>query len=327
MEKRKRLEFVDIAKGIGIMIVCFAHSGAENAVISWIGGFIVPLFFVLSGYMYKDKGIPAGQNLWRISKKLLKPYFFFSVILLLIYKKFAWNDIVGVFYSRYCLFPYHAEENIFFMQATNSPMWFLTAMMATYPLFFLIMKFEKHVLWIVLAYLAVTWGCLYLPILLPWSLDVAFIMAIFMYIGVQFRKKEELLTHPSYIYWTVLLAFIVLCKVNGEPNPSVRLFGNTLLLYMVTGVLGTISMMWLSKHLEGKPLSGLLADIGRHTLVIFCLQIFIFHQINRWVYGMLHLPATGAWLYGVSIVKVIVASIICMYISKAMMRFMPWLFK
>lgn len=327
METKSRLEFVDIAKGIGIMIVCFGHSGAEDVVISWIGGFIVPLFFILSGYMYKDKGIPVGKDLYNKGKKLLKPYFFFSVVLLLIYKRFAWNDIVGVFYSRYCLYTYHAPDNIFFMKATNSPMWFLTAMFATFPLFYIIMKNEKYIKWIALSYLLITWGCTFLPILLPWSLDVVFIMAIFMYIGVLFRRQENLLNKPSYIYWLIIAAFLILCKVNGEPNPSVRELGNSLLLYMITGVLGSISMMWICKHLEGKPLSGLLADIGRHTLVIFCLQIFIFHQINRVIYGMIHLPAEGIWLYTAALFKVFVASIICMYISKMMMKYMPWLFK
>ena len=327
MEAKSRLEFVDIAKGIGIMIVCFGHSGAEDVVISWIGGFIVPLFFILSGYMYKDKGIPVGKDLYNKGKKLLKPYLFFSVVLLLIYKRFAWNDIVGVFYSRYCLYTYHAPDNIFFMKATNSPMWFLTAMFATFPLFYIIMKNEKYIKWIVLSYLLITWGCTFLPVLLPWSLDVVFIMAIFMYIGVLFRRQENLLNKPSYIYWLIIAAFLILCKVNGEPNPSVRELGHSLLLYMITGVLGSISMMWICKHLEGKPLSGLLADIGRHTLVIFCLQIFIFHQINRVIYGMIHLPAEGIWLYTAALFKVIVASIICMYISKLMMRYMPWLFK
>ncbi len=327
METKSRLEFVDIAKGIGIMIVCFGHSGAEDVVISWIGGFIVPLFFILSGYMYKDKGIPVGKDLYNKGKKLLKPYFFFSVVLLLIYKRFAWNDIVGVFYSRYCLYTYHAPDNIFFMKATNSPMWFLTAMFATFPLFYIIMKNEKYIKWIVLSYLLITWGCTFLPILLPWSLDVAFIMAIFMYIGVLFRRQKNLLNKPSYIYGLIIAAFLILCKVNGEPNPSVRELGNSLLLYMITGVLGSISMMWICKHLEGKPFSGLLADIGRHTLVIFCLQIFIFHQINRVIYGMIHLPAEGIWLYTAALFKVIVASIICMYISKYMNRYIPWLFR
>lgn len=79
MEKSKRIEFVDIAKGIGIMIVCLGHSGAEDFFMPWIGGFIVPLFFILSGYMYKDKGIPVSKDLWNKGRKLLKPYFFLSV--------------------------------------------------------------------------------------------------------------------------------------------------------------------------------------------------------------------------------------------------------
>lgn len=326
-ENKKRLEFVDIAKGIGIMLVCFGHSGAEDAVISWIGGFIVPLFFILSGYMYRDKGISIKADLWNKTRKLLKPYLFFSVVLLILYKRFAWNDIVGVFYSRYCLYPLHSPENIFFMQATNSPMWFLTAMLAAYPLFYLIIKNERYAPWIVLIYIAVTWGCTVLPILLPWSLDIIPLMASYMYLGVLFKRQKDLLSKPSWVYCAILSAFILICPLNAKPNPSIRDFGDFFLIYVITGILGTVSMMWLSRHLEGKPLSGLIADIGRHTLVIFCLQIFIFHLFNRVFYNILNLPTTGTWLYTVSTFKVIVVSIICMYISKVMMKYMPWLFK
>ena len=327
MADSKRVEFVDIAKGIGIMIVCLGHSGAEDVFMPWIGGFIVPLFFVLSGYMYKDKGLPVGKDLYNKGRKLLKPYLFFSVVLLILYKRFAWYDIVGVFYSRYCLYTYYSPDNIFFMKATNSPMWFLTAMVVAYPLFYLIIKNEKYTHWIVLLYLAITVGCNYLPILLPWSIDIAFLMAVYMYIGTQFRKKDDFLQQPSYVYWLVFLLFVVLCYINGKPNPSIREYGLSPFIYMATGVLGTVSMMWFCKHLEGKFLSGLLSDIGRHTLVIFCLQIFVFHLINRVLYSAMHLPATGPLLYAASFFKVIAASIICMYISKVMMKYMPWLFK
>lgn len=326
-EDKKRLEFIDIAKGIGIMIVCFGHSGAEDIVMPWIGGFIVPLFFILSGYMYRDKGISLKADFWNKTRKLLKPYLFFSVVLLIIYKRFAWNDIVGVFYSRYCLYPFHSPENIFFMQATNSPMWFLTAMLAAYPLFYLIIKNERQAPWIILAYIAITWGCTFLPILLPWSLDIIPLMASYMYLGVLLRRQKRFLINPVWAYLLILVAFILICPFNAKSNPSVRDFGDFFIIYIITGMLGAISMMWVSHHLEGKFLSGLLAEIGRHTLVIFCLQIYVFHLMNRVFYSVLDLPATGVWLYTISTFKVIAASIICMYISKLMTKYMPWLFK
>lgn len=326
MEKSKRIEFVDIAKGIGIMIVCLGHSGAEDFFMPWIGGFIVPLFFILSGYMYKDKGIPVSKDLWNKGRKLLKPYFFFSVVLLLIYKRHAWYDIVGVFYSRYCLYTYYSPNNIFFMKATNSPMWFLTAMLITYPLFYLLVKNQKKAPWIILAYMGVTWALNFLPVLLPWSLDLAFLMAIMMYVGVLLKRNCHILQQPAYFFYMVFIVFVLLCLLNGKPNPSVREYGMSLLIYATTGVLGSFCMIWICRHIEGKPMSGLLAEIGRHTLVIFCLQIFIFHLLNRVLYGPMHLPSEGVWLYFVSFAKVIAASIICMYISKGMNKYMPWLF-
>ncbi len=327
MTNSKRVAFVDIAKGLGIMIVCLGHSGAEDFFMPWIGGFIVPLFFFLSGYMYKDKGLPIKTDLLSKAKKLLKPYFFFSFLLLVIYKRFAWNDILGVFYSRYCLYTYYTPDNIFFMKATNSPMWFLTAMLITYPLFYIIIRNEKYRVGIIVSYMLITWGCTYLPILLPWSLDIAFLMAIIMYAGVLFKRHLNWFQQPFYIKIIVFVIFVLLCILNGKPNPSVREYGISFLIYTTTGMLGTISMVWFCKYIENKRHSEFLAEIGRHTLVIFCLQIFIFHLMNRVLYGPLNLPASGFWLYSVSFVKVVAASVVCMYISKLMNRYMPWLFR
>src|SRR5215213_9781223 len=74
----KRIEYLDIAKGIGILLVVLGHNDFE--VISpfvqrMIYSFHMPLFFFLSGYF-----INASLPFWDFFKKrfnaLMKPYFF-----------------------------------------------------------------------------------------------------------------------------------------------------------------------------------------------------------------------------------------------------------
>ncbi len=74
----KRIEYIDIARGIGILLVVMGHN--DFAVISpfaykVIYSFHMPLFFFLSGYF-----LNTAVGFWNFLKKrfnsLLKPYFF-----------------------------------------------------------------------------------------------------------------------------------------------------------------------------------------------------------------------------------------------------------
>ena len=57
--ENNRLDFIDILKGIGILLVIFSHSGAENEEnMVYVGGVFIPLFFVVSGYTYKHRDQP-----------------------------------------------------------------------------------------------------------------------------------------------------------------------------------------------------------------------------------------------------------------------------
>ena len=49
-----RLPFLDIAKGIGILMVMYSHSLYNDAMImTYVSGCYIPLFFVISGYLAK----------------------------------------------------------------------------------------------------------------------------------------------------------------------------------------------------------------------------------------------------------------------------------
>lgn len=56
MEGSKRKDYLDIAKGIGIILVVMAHAMTRLSYL-WvvINSFHMPLFFIISGILYKTK--------------------------------------------------------------------------------------------------------------------------------------------------------------------------------------------------------------------------------------------------------------------------------
>ena len=91
MTNEKRLGWIDIAKGIGIMLVVLGHTivpglrekyDVANFLWTFIYSFHMPLFFFLSGYLF-EHGLKryADKKRFLLSKarKLLLPYLFFSV--------------------------------------------------------------------------------------------------------------------------------------------------------------------------------------------------------------------------------------------------------
>ena len=324
---KQRLDYIDILKGIGILFVIFSHSGAEGWLMDRMGDFFVPLFFVASGYTFTFRQQPFGSSLARRAGRLLKPYFFFSLLLLLLYKRFSWLDVIGVVYSRYCLFPYHTANNVFLMGGGNPPLWFLTSMLTAFVPFFFIVKFEKQARWILLFFVLFTFGCQYLPVLLPWGADTMCLTAAFMYTGFLLRRKAFLFEKSPYIFCFIAVAFVAVCLYNGSDNLSVREYGRSFLLYYLASSLAAIVLMWLSKQIENSFLSGLLVSLGRHSLVVFCVQMFLLRLCHQFFHAVLHFPTEGLLFYGVSMVKVLLVAVIGIAISKALNKYLPWLFK
>lgn len=85
---KNRISSLDMAKGIGIILVVIGHSTfLEENVLTWISSFHMPLFFILSGILIRKKNeesIKIPELVKRKAKSILLPYLTFSIIYLLI---------------------------------------------------------------------------------------------------------------------------------------------------------------------------------------------------------------------------------------------------
>lgn len=147
MTKSNRIDYLDIAKGIGILLVIIGHiPHIGEPVRQYIVSFHMPLFFIISGILIFHTW-KAEENtaafVRRKARSLLLPYAFFSVIYLLIELcriwikgTDEWGNLFRQFFQSVCL------QGI-------SVLWFFPALFLAETGFVLIRKRSNHVITII----------------------------------------------------------------------------------------------------------------------------------------------------------------------------------
>ena len=165
-------------------------------------------------------------------------------------------------------------------------MWFLTSMIVSYFLFYLLVYYEKykHVLMFLYALLI---ACLMnSPILLPWSVDTAPLTAMLIYMGMKIRKHGYISLDLYQVLLLVLL-YIGLRYVGGELNISVREYGTSIAIYFLLAIIAPIVVLWGSMFLEGTFVGKCFFTLGKHSLTIFSVEIafiVLAKDIYRWLF-------------------------------------------
>lgn len=113
MEVRKRLQYLDICKGILIVLVVWGHCIPENNYIhKWIYSFHIPAFFIINGmglqYVnYSNRPFIKGRHnsiLFKTAKKLLIPYLIYGALILLFRWAFSGFMLDNLFWQIKDLF-------------------------------------------------------------------------------------------------------------------------------------------------------------------------------------------------------------------------------
>lgn len=314
MESKQRKIWVDIAKAIGIIIVIINHVELSLGPITFLGGmFFVPVFFMVAGYTYhyhNDRSY--GKMIANRAKRLLLPYLLYNLFYVALYLgKFILNRaagdaascyVFGFLYARYCIYPVKNDMNIFFMNIMNSPTWFLPCLFLVYLIYEGIVRLMKNNMLRIGACVSVCFDLAVLihyfcPILLPWSIDIALFCTVLFYLGDLVKQKnilEYLYKKPFYIL-AVLAVFTATAYYNGSGNLSIGIYGKSVILYLITAVLGSglcmLASMWIMNH--SKAVAKSLSYVGRCTLTILCIHLFVI-AVLQFLMNLIHMNIIGA---------------------------------
>ncbi|MCD7889283.1 MAG: acyltransferase [Oscillospiraceae bacterium] len=325
---------MDVAKALGIIAVMFSHGcGFPFGIGRFFTASYMPLFFVLSGYTYREGRTP-GQSVKRRFNTIGTKYFIYSFCLLLMScivrirsldATYLLNAVVGIFYSSNNLYyPRSVEPNISFFTVQNGPLWYLTCFLISCVIFYpAIYKFKSLVgkIGSIVACVGITILLSGIPIRLPWSADMAFAGAAFMIFGTMLAENGIVTKMRWYHFVAVFAAYVVLCTCNPGIAMSVREFGEhgllSIFLFFVIGGMGSLTYIGVSKCLCELPaLKKVLSYIGKHTLPILGFHVFILVCWDKVISHFVTIESGTAlyWINGV--LQVAFALVVCLIGSR-----------
>lgn len=190
-EITKRLNWIDVLKGIGIILVVLGHNLDKSMLLfKIIYSFHMPLFFLISGFLFNGCYIVNWKSLLFLVKnkyrRLLRPYIYFGILTILPCAIFKEGNI---FYLRELFF---GNRHFIATLEFNTPIWFLPCLFVVFLLssFFNIIIKNRYVLMgFIILFSLLGFRTLDNPFL-PFTADSAAYYLLFFSIGFLFKGVD-----------------------------------------------------------------------------------------------------------------------------------------
>ena len=309
MKKENRQDWIDIAKGLGMLFVILGHCVAFGSKVhNLIFAFHMPFFFLLSGLVYKDNKIQLIIR--RRLKSLMIPYASFCVLgvclTLLFGAHVSWIRVLKDLY-------FGNPENIWV-----SSVWFLIALFITTGVFSGILKvknvYVQYLAVLVLLAIGIVFGKCYnagiITNRLPLNIDVVMVSLFFFALG--YYGKYYLNNFCDHIQDKCYAKIMVFCGVsvgygllsllNHRVNLHAIEYGNPM-LFIAAALLGSFALVLFSQMLTNNSIKRVCIWIGKNNIYFLGAQaigvrafIRIFNMVMGTEYVLYSLPYDYAML-------------------------------
>jgi len=287
---KKRLDWLDAGKGLGMLLVMLGHADIPTFLKTYIYTFHMPLFFFLSGYLFKmEKFSNLKVFFIKRTKSLIFPYLCFSFLAYLWflvvyhygevdYNHDLFTPLIGTFIDiRKSIWTVH-----------SGALWFVACLFCTELLFYLVTKFgrtNKRISFFLILLSVI--GCIYNKMHgqpLPWGFDVALISVGFYGLGFFYKVYQDKL--DRYLHFNTFIFFLIINVITGYVNyvftgDRVDFYNSSLgniFLFYVAAISGIGAFMTGIKHIKR---SKALQYVGKNSLIYLALhQKIIFFLIS-----------------------------------------------
>ena len=270
----KRIEWIDIAKGIGILAVLIGHAFSSIQPITH--SFNVPLFFVMAGYTIKN--IEKGDLLKATIKdfrRLIVPCILTRIIIMfgdcIIYKHAFLDELLQMMLAL--AWGNHNGTLFGIVMPTIGRIWFLPALFWT-KLFYRLLMFSCNEGKRLFFLLPLSLFCMYFGMngyVLPQNYDMIFICMLFVEIGYLLRQVDLLSIHwcvvfALFIIWTYFsCSKDVWIQMNGRYYPG---YG----LCLIVAISGCVCIILFSQSFEHFRLAKPFCFYGRYSLELLVVE-------------------------------------------------------
>ena len=278
----KRYDWIDIARGIGIILVVFGHcaGGIYPTLIAMLDIFSLPLFFIIAGYLFKPQK-NLILSLYTKAIRFLLP--FISIFLLIVtislflnlftieytikhLKKMVWGGI----YWWHCFRGYF------------TPMWFLACMFMTQIIYNFFHKYFSQFTINIISLLMLIGAYLYqiylFNVWIPWFANIV-LMALPLYnIGYIIRTKDIHFS-PKLVYVIAISYFLSIFWFPLNHNRFIQNYYGIPVITFIGGIFGSLLVMDIAKRIERRKskFKEIFKSLGKSSLIILGFHISILY--------------------------------------------------
>ena len=275
-ENKTRIEWIDTARGIALILVIFGHLKTPYLA-TWIYTFHIPLFFFLSGCVYRQP-ISFKVFLEKKLRGLVIPYFCLGLVIWMFYEIINLvNGPEGSIYGNGLTMLWNLIK-----QQGYWTIWFLACLFVCQMIFYWIFRYCHENVYIMLccslaiAIVAFAYYRLGGKVL-PWCIDIACVAQLFYTFGyfINHSARNDSLSILSRCskWWASSFALLLVNCASGFANirfsgksldMSIGMYGNES-LSIVSALSGILFIVMISKRFNSR----LLTYLGQNTMVIF----------------------------------------------------------
>lgn len=295
---KNRINYLDAAKGIGIIMVCLGHAvtntklpinSSYHVLLQFISQFHMPLFFLLGGMVFSDKY--AANPIKSSIKKFIAyyiPFVVYNMIFVLLHNVM---HTMYIFPDKYDIKMFiKTTINVFTMhiQGICGAMWFLRCLLTIVLMFIWIRyisgklfhgRYQEPMTAVVVILLSVLSQTSIFPTV--FKINLACYYMIFYYIGFLIRKYDlsALIKRYRILLFAVGLGVNVCVALNYTYAIGGNSGGYIVLLRFIVQVIGSIMILAL---VQWNPIadSKLLTVLGRKSLDIMALHFVCFKVVS-----------------------------------------------
>ena len=283
MEKEvtKRERWIDVVKGISIILVVFGHLNFdENFLCNWIYSFHIPIFFVISGILLSIKEEWKNKDIKSIIikkfKQIMYPYITFSCLVLIYSIVMNPEKVLEI------------VQKTIFLEGYNT-LWFLPCLFIAECLFLILQKNKvsniRSIIIIFLCTFLFTWmyntfmtdsnivlNIIFRVINIVNRIFIALIFIFCGYLGYKKIKQFEVKYNNKILSCSIVFFIlnIFLCQFNGLVDLHYSMLNNQL-LYYICAIIGSWSLILIVKNLLLK--CKILEFFGKNSLIIMATHL------------------------------------------------------
>lgn len=309
MEKKERIDFVDLTKGICIILVVMAHIGGPFDKMdshNIISSFRMPLYFFISGIFFKSYEGFIGFFIRKVNK-LIIPFTFFYL---------------GAFFAKYIIWKVYppafqlpvefADLLVVFKKHElidfNPPIWFLLALFNCNIIFYIIHGIFRH------RNIAMFFGVVALVglagfsfgklrIELPLYIDVAMTALPFYFGGFWVRRYNFFLQPHRFdklIPILVAITLVVMYFFATKPGMRTNSYEGNIFQFYAAGFAGILMIMMIGKQFKYVPV---ISYLGKYSVITLGVHAFVLHFCRKVVGTFIH----NEWAYTIVLLIVVLA--------------------